>query len=157
MSTTTMGDTTPEPRPVIPALGRHYGFTSDLAYLIVRVTAGLMLIPHGWAKVMNLGVDRVATSLGNYGVPSPKPFAIIIMVLETIGGIMIALGLFTRIVAAMLVVEFLVIIFVAHWPKGYAVGAGGVEFPLMWGLLLLAVLLRGGGPWSVDRKLGWEV
>lgn len=157
MSTTTMGDTTPEPRPVIPALGRHYGFTSDLAYLIVRVTAGLMLIPHGWAKVMNLGVDRVATSLGNYGVPSPKPFAIIIMVLETIGGIMIALGLFTRIVAAMLVVEFLVIIFVAHWPKGYAVGAGGIEYPLMWGLLLLAVLLRGGGPWSVDRKLGWEV
>ena len=157
MSMTTTGDTTPEPRPVIPALGRHYGFTSDLAYLIVRVTAGLMLIPHGWAKVMNLGVDRVAGMLANYGVPSPKPFAIIIMVLETIGGIMIALGLFTRIVAAMLVVEFLVIIFAAHWPKGYAVGGGGVEYPLMWGLILLAILLRGGGPWSVDRKLGWEV
>src|SRR4051794_4333122 len=157
MSMTTIGDTTPEPRPVIPALGRHYRFTSDLAYLIVRVTAGLMLIPHGWAKVMNLGVDRVATMLGNYGVPSPKPFALIIMVLETIGGIMIALGLFTRLVAAMLVVEFAVIIFAAHLPKGYGVGAGGVEYPLMWGLILLAILLRGGGPWSVDRKLGWEV
>jgi putative oxidoreductase len=31
------------------------------------------------------------------------------------------------------------------------------KYPLMWGLILLAVLLRGGGPWSVDRKLGWEV
>ena len=34
MSMITSGDTTPEPRPVIPALGKYYAFTSDLAYLI---------------------------------------------------------------------------------------------------------------------------
>jgi putative oxidoreductase len=79
------------------------------------------------------------------------------MALETIGGLLIAIGLFTRPIAALLVIEFLVIIFVAHWPRGYGVGAGGIEYPLMWGLILLAILLRGGGPWSVDRKLGWEV
>src|SRR6266571_731793 len=45
----------PDPRPVIPALGRHYAFASDLAYLIVRLTAGLMLLPHGWPKVMTAG------------------------------------------------------------------------------------------------------
>ena len=54
-------------------------------------------------------------------------------------------------------IEFLVIIFVAHWSRGYGVGAGGIEFPLMWGLLFVAILLRGGGPWSLDRKLGFEV
>jgi putative oxidoreductase len=157
MSMTTMGDTTPEPRPVVPALGRHYRFTSDLAYLIVRVTAGLMLIPHGWTKVMSAGPDGVTAMLTRYGIPAFKPFALTIMALETIGGIMIAIGLFTRVVAALLVIEFAVIIFIAHWPKGYAVGAGGIEYPLMWGLILLAIMLRGGGPWSVDRKLGWEV
>ena len=157
MSTITAGDPTPEPRPLIPALGRWYKFTSDLAYLIVRVTAGLMLIPHGWPKVFNMGPDGVAATLARYGIPAPKPFAFVIMALETIGGIMIAIGLFTRPVAALLVVEFLVIIFIAHWPRGYGVGAGGIEYPLMWGLILLAILLRGGGPWSVDRKLGWEV
>jgi len=154
---TMYGNTSADPRPVVPALGRHYGFTSDLAYLIVRVTAGLMLIPHGWVKLTGAGPAGVAAMLGRYGIPAPGAFAYLIMALETIGGVLIAIGLFTRPIAALLVIEFLVIIFVAHWPKGYAVGAGGIEYPLMWGLILLAVLLRGGGPWSLDRKLGWEV
>lgn len=157
MSVMMSGDRTPEPRPVIPALGRYYGFTSDLAYLIVRVTAGLMLIPHGWPKVFGRGATGVATMLTNYGIPAALPSAYLIMALETIGGILIAIGLFTRPIAALLVIEFLVIIFVAHWPKGYAVGAGGIEYPLFWGLILLAILLRGGGPWSLDRKLGREI
>src|SRR5262245_11995257 len=157
MSVITSGDTTPEPKPVIPGLGQYYKFTSDLAYLIVRVTAGLMLIPHGWPKVFTRGASGVATTLTGYGIPAALPFAYLIMGLETIGGILIAIGLFTRPIAALLVIEFLVIIFVAHWPKGYAVGGGGIEYPLMWGLILLAIMLRGGGPWSLDRKLGREV
>jgi len=156
MSTVT-GDPTPEPRPIFPALARYYPFASDLAYLIVRVTAGLMLIPHGWPKVFTRGAAGVATMLTNYGVPFALPSAYLIMTLETVGGILIAIGFFTRPIAALLVVEFLVIIFIAHWPKGYAVSAGGVEYPLFWGLVLLAIMLRGGGPWSLDRKLGREV
>jgi putative oxidoreductase len=146
-----------EPKPLIPALGRYYSLASDLAYLIVRVTAGVMLIPHGWPKVFARGAAGVAGMLTNYGIPFAQPFAYLIMGLETIGGILIAIGLFTRPIAALLVIEFLVIIFVAHWSRGYSAGAGGIEFPLMWGLILLAIMLRGGGPWSVDRKLGWEV
>lgn len=152
-----MFGTKAEPRPVVPALGRHYAFTSDLAYLIVRVTAGLMLIPHGWMKLTTAGATGVTAMLTRYGIPAPGAFAYLIIALETIGGVMIAIGLFTRVVATMLVIEFLVIIFVAHWPRGYSASAGGIEYPLMWGLILLAIALRGGGPWSVDRKLGWEV
>jgi putative oxidoreductase len=146
-----------EPRPLIPALGRYYGLASDLAYLIVRVTAGVMLIPHGWPKVFTSGVKGVSASMVRYGLPFPEFSAMLIMGLETVGGVLIAIGLFTRPIAALLVIEFLVIIFVAHWPRGYAVSGGGIEYPLMWGLILLAIMLRGGGPWSVDRKLGWEV
>jgi putative oxidoreductase len=146
-----------DPKPLIPALGRHYEFTSDLAYLIVRVTAGLMLIPHGWMKVTSFGVAGVAGMLAKMGTPAPEFFAYLIMALETIGGVMIAIGFLTRPIAAMLVIEFAVIIFIAHWPKGYSASAGGIEYPLMWGLILLAIALRGGGPWSVDRKLGWEI
>src|SRR5437879_2585340 len=112
-----------EPKPVFPALAQYYGFASDLAYLIVRLTAALMLIPHGWQKVFTFGASGVATSLGRYGIPLAQPFAYVIMGLETIGAILIAIGLFTRPIAALLVIEFLVIVFVAHWPRGYGVGA----------------------------------
>lgn len=145
-----------DPTPLIPALGRHYEFTSDLAYLIVRVTAGLMLIPHGWMKVTTVGTAGVTAMLTKYGVPAPAVFAYLIIALETVGAVMIAVGFLTRPIAAMLVIEFIVIIFVAHWARGYSASAGGIEYPLMWGLILLAIALRGGGPWSVDRKLGRE-
>jgi putative oxidoreductase len=157
MATNSTNSRGADPRPLIPALGRYYGFTSDLAYVIVRVTAGLMLIPHGWPKVTVMGASGVAAMLTRYGLEPAVPLAYVIMAVETIGGVMLALGLFTRPVAVLAVIEFLVIIFVAHWPRGYGVGGGGIEFPLMWGLLLLAVALRGGGPYSLDRKLGVEV
>jgi len=80
----------------------------------------------------------------------------LIIFLETIGGLLIAVGLFTRVVAALLFIQFLVI-WKVHWPRGWAASAGGLEFVIMWGLLFLAIMLRGGGPYSLDRKLGWEV
>ena len=73
--------------------------------------------------------------------------------LETVGAVMIILGLFTRFFAAALAVEFAIITFVAHWPVGFAAGRGG----WVWGLILFAVALRGGEPYSLDRKLGWEL
>ena len=42
-----------DPRPLIPALGVLYAHTADLSWLIVRATAGLMLLPHGIPKVFN--------------------------------------------------------------------------------------------------------
>ena len=147
----------PDPRPVIPALGRYYGLASDVAYLIVRVTAGLWLLPHGWGKV-SVGAQAVATNvLARRGIEPALFWAYVLMILETLGGVMIVIGLFTRPVALLLFIEFLVIVFKAHLPAGWSPAAGGAEFVAMWCLIMLAILLRGGGPWSVDRKLGWEV
>jgi putative oxidoreductase len=70
---------------------------------------------------------------------------------------MIAIGLFTRPIALLLLLEFLVIIFVVHLPNGWSVGANGAEFVVMWGVLFLAILIRGGGPYSVDRAIGKEL
>ena len=46
-----------------------------------------------------------------------------------------------------------------HWPNGFgwSLPRGGWEYPLFWGLIILAIGLRGGGPYSLDRKLGWEL
>ena len=71
--------------------------------------------------------------------------------------IMIMIGLLTRPIAILLVIEFIVLIIVVHVPRGYGMAVNGVEFPLMWCLVLLAIALRGGGPYSLDRKIGVEI
>ena len=143
-----------EPRPLIPALARFYPAAADLAWALVRVTAGLMLIPHGWPKLMT-GPAAVGARVSQ-GMEPAIFWGALIILLETVGGLLIAVGLFTRIVAALLFVEFLVI-WKVHWPRGWSASAGGLEFVIMWGLLFLAIMLRGGGPYSLDRKLGSEV
>jgi putative oxidoreductase len=143
-----------EPRPLIPALGRFYPAAADLAWALVRVTAGLMLIPHGWPKLM-AGPAAIGARVSQ-GMEPVLFWGALIILLETVGGVLIAVGLFTRVVAALLLIEFLVI-WKVHWPRGWAASASGLEFVVMWGLLFLAIMLRGGGPYSLDRKLGREV
>ena len=53
--------------------------------------------------------------------------------LETVGAVMIILGLFTRLFAAALAIESAIITIVAHWPAGFAAGRGGWEYPLFLG------------------------
>jgi putative oxidoreductase len=44
-----------------------------------------------------------------------------------------------------------------HLPKGYAAGGGGYEYVLLIGVILLAIAMRGGGPYSADAKIGKEL
>jgi putative oxidoreductase len=67
----------------------------------------------------------------------------------------IALGLFTRFWAAAATIEMAVIVY-HHLPK-FGWTERGYEYPLMWGLIMLAIALRGGGPYSLDRKIGREL
>ena len=83
--------------------------------------------------------------------------AYVVFFIETIGAVLIILGLFTRFIAAAAAIEFAIITFLAHWPVGFSFSRGGWEYPLFWGLILFAIALRGGGPYSLDRKLGWEL
>src|SRR3954467_12912815 len=96
-----------------------------------------------------------AGSMARRGIEPALAAAYVVFFLETIGAVMIMLGLFTRFIAAALAVEFAIITFVAHWPQGFTWSRGGWEYPLFWGLITFAIALRGGGPYSLDRKLGW--
>jgi putative oxidoreductase len=154
MSTTARGAT--ENRQLIPALGRLYPQASEWAYVLLRVTAGLMLIPHVWPKLM-AGPAAVASNvMVRRGVEPALLAAYLAITLEVVGAICITLGLFTRAVAALLVIEFLVIVKV-HSTTGWMASVQGAEFPFLWLIVLIFILIRGGGPYSVDRKLGWEI
>jgi len=146
-----------EPRPVIPALAPLYTHTADISYLIVRVTAGLMLLPHGIPKVFNQGVAAFAAAgLQKRGIEPALPLAFVVAFLETVGGVCVALGLATRFFAAAIAIELAVVAYV-HMPQGFGWGNRGYEYPLFWGLIMFAIALRGGGPYSLDRKIGKEL
>ena len=144
-----------EPRLLIPALRSFYAAAAPFSWLLVRLTAGLMIIPHGWPKVQAGVAATAAAALAKRGIQPAEPLAIVLMALETIGVLCVAIGLFTRFWALGIAIEMGVI----AWQYFPAFGwtRPGYEYPLMWCLIMLAIALRGGGPWSVDRALGWEL
>jgi len=143
------------PRLLFPGLKPFYDRVEPLSWLLIRVTAGLMLIPHGWPKLM-MGITATANmALVKRGITPAEPLAVILIALETLGGLCIALGLFTRFWAAAVFIEMMVIAY-HHLPK-FGWTAPGYEYPLFWGLVMLSIALRGGGPYSLDRRIGKEL
>lgn len=148
-----------EPTPIFPVLAPFYDRIRDLSWLLIRLTAGGILLEHGIVKVTGPGVTAFAAGLAHRGIEPSLLFAYVIFFNETIGAVCLMLGLFTRIIAPMIAIEFAVITFVAHFPNGFSFSnpKGGWEYPLMWGLIIFAIALRGGGPYSLDRVIGKEV
>ena len=69
---------------------------------------------------------------------------------------LLVIGLLTRVVAVQVVVFMFVAVFFVHSGFGYFWNKAGWEMPLMWMLLAIVVLIRGGGDFSIDKKLGKE-
>jgi|SRR5579863_4344150 len=157
-----MSTTTPEqggaaePRPIIPALASFYGVVRDLSYPLIRATAGGTLLYHGIGKLTGPPISAFAASLAKLGFEPSLLIAYILYINETVGAVCIVLGLFTRFFAASIAIE-LAVISVIFIPNGYAWSQHGWEFVFLWGLVVFAIALRGGGPYSLDRKLGWEL
>ena len=155
-----MSTSSQEPRPVIPALAPFYDNVRDFSWLLVRCTAGGFLLIHGIQKLTgNTIAAFAANSLARRGIEPSVPLAYADFFLETVGALCIMFGLFTRFFAAAIGIQFLIIVFVAHWAPGFPWNrpGGGWEYPAFWGLIIVAIGLRGGGPYSLDRKLGREL
>lgn len=68
---------------------------------------------------------------------------------------MLALGLFTRLAAAAIVIEMAVISFAVLYPH-WDWGRHGMEYAVFMGVVALGVLLAGGDRYSLDRVIGRE-
>lgn len=142
---------------ILPLIGR----LSVFAEPIVRIAAGLLLIPHGAQKLFGWFGGYGLTATGQYfegqlGMSPGVLFAGAAGSVEFFGGIALVLGLFTRPVAAAVAVLMAVALTV-HVPNGFFWSNGGIEYPLMWGLLAIAIFLRGGGQYSLDARLGVRI
>lgn len=145
-----------EPKLIFPGLAGFYAMMEPIAYTITRVVFGIIMIMHGWPKLMVAGVDRVGMNfVKNYGLP--YWFAHLAVFFEVVGGAALIVGLFTRFFGAALAIEMLVAMFVSHWAKGFSVGQGGYEYVLFLGIVCFFIAIRGGGRYSVDAKIGKEL
>jgi putative oxidoreductase len=145
-----------EPKPIFPFLAPFYRAVVPLAWPLVRIAVGWDLVVHGWGKVLRGPVQQAAL-FAKDGTDFGVAFALFLTVIELGGGIAIALGLFTRFFAAAIAIEMGYLAFYQYWAHGFSWLNRGYEYVLLWGLISLAIALRGGGPWSLDRRIGREL
>ncbi|HIJ63028.1 MAG TPA: DoxX family protein [Rhodospirillaceae bacterium] len=155
-----MSSQIPSMKPVIPALAPLTRGLSPLAEPMLRATTGLFLMPHGAQKLFGWfgGYGLEATSqffASKLGLP--PALALITGLIEFFGGLMLAIGLLTRPMAALVTGMMVVATLQVHLAKGFFWTDGGFEYPLMWGILALSFVLRGGGKFSVDHLIGREI
>ena len=147
-------------RLLAPGLAPLYQSVSPLSYPAMRFIAGAILIPHGYGKLFGGAAPLVANNiLSKLGFPMPQAWAYWLGLLELVGGAMLAIGLLTRPVALLLVIEFVVITFFWNVRFGFAFTApgGGFEYPLVLLVLYAAIFFRGGGRYSLDQLIGREL
>jgi putative oxidoreductase len=127
--------------------------------LVLRVVLGVTMFWHGEQKFAETKISNVKGFFDFLGIPLPGVLAVVVALLELVGGIMIILGLATRLISLLFVVELLVA--VMRYKYGESVGFIGAKeagAELDWALIagFIALAVGGAGPLSADHKLGWE-
>lgn len=110
---------------------------------LLRIAAAFVFLTHGTQKL--------------FGVPIAAPMPIPLMsmmglagILETFGGALMLIGLFTRPVAFVLAGEMALAYFMAHAPRSFWPIANGGEAAVLYCFIFLYIAAAGPGPWSVD-------
>jgi putative oxidoreductase len=146
-------------RLVFPGLSGLYEAISPYSYAIIRCAAGLIVVYHGYMKLLGGMAGPIAHNvLAPLGLPMPLVWAYFLGALEFFGGIMLAIGLFTRPIALMFTIQMAVVLY-WHSGNGYFFTSprGGWEYPLLLVVLYFAIFFRGGGRCAIDRKIGREL
>jgi|SRR5215469_14251775 len=119
---------------------------SERMLSVLRIIVGLLFLEHGLSKIFDFphSPNRVAYALFtiNPGLQG---------LIELIGGLLLALGLFTRPVAFILSGNMAFAYFIAHAPRGFFPLLNGGELAIVYCFLFLYYAVAGGGAWSLDR------
>ncbi len=146
-----------QPRLVFPALGGIYETLSPYMEPLLRFVAGAMLVPPGFQKLFGMfgggGLAGTAAFMDKVGYSPGMLWAIIVGCTELFGGILLAIGLLTRPVAAAITIELICAIRVTI-RRGWFESN---ELAVLWLLIILFFLVRGAGRCSVARIIGREI
>ena len=143
--------------------------TSDITLLLTRIFVGGIVFAHGAQKVFGWFAGYGFHATTDYFVETiglPYVIAVLIILAESIGMIVLALGLFSRILSASVILIMLGAIFTEHGQFGFFMNwsgsqAGeGFEFHLAIIALATVIMLQGAGFYSLDSYLlrkGWLI
>jgi putative oxidoreductase len=123
---------------------------------ILRIMVGIVFIMHGSQKLFTFGYQGVVGSMGQMGIPAPEISAVLIIAAEFVGGILLLLGLFTRVAALPVAFAMLVAVLQVHLKNGFFAGGGGYEFALTLAVAAAALVLTGSGAFALDNVLGTD-
>jgi putative oxidoreductase len=121
---------------------------SSLGYALLRLMAGIVLFYHGYQKVFVMGLGTVAGFFEKIGIFLPQITGPFIGLLELIGGALLFLGLFTRYVAALFAIEFIVASYAAWVLMDRGYGKSELELLILFAGILFAT--NGAGKYSLD-------
>src|SRR5690242_9148682 len=113
---------------------------------ILRIVVGLLYMEHGLAKILDFPHQ-----------PNHAPYTLLTLnpglqgLLELVGGLLLALGLFTRTVAFILAGDMAVAYFLVHASRGFFPLLNGGELAIVYCFVFLYFWIAGGGEWSLDR------
>lgn len=140
---------------LIKPLAPVYAAAEPYTLPMLRIVAGLWLLPHGLPKIFG-GAAGTGEFLESVGYSPGIVWAWVIAMVEVFGGLLLAAGFLTRL-AAFAIFVFMVNAAIFHSQNGFIWGDGGWEYPGMWAAVALVFLVRGGGNLSVDRAIGREL
>lgn len=122
---------------------------------ILRIMVGVIFFLHGLPKLQNL--SGITGFLGSLNVPAPGLFGIVVAILETFGGLALILGIATRWVALLFIVEMIVTTLLVKVNVGFIVPSGqvgvGAELDLLLLVTSLALLVLGAGALSIEQNV----
>ncbi|MGH7267467.1 MAG: DoxX family protein [Candidatus Rokuibacteriota bacterium] len=126
---------------------RGIGVDPGWGITIVRVMTGLVFAVHGYEKVVG-GLDQVAAGFGRMGIPTPHVMGPLVAFLELLGGMLLIVGLGTRLLGLLFAIQMAVATF---WVKIPAQGWNASDLDRMLLAAGLLLFLAGPGRAALDR------
>ena len=115
-----------------------------------------LLIAYGFygpASMKWNDINSIAEWFESLGIPLPYLNAYLAAGTETLGVLLLVLGLGTRIITIPLIITMLVAIKTVHWENGFEAGENGFEIPLYYIIMLLTLFIYGPGKLSLDKLI----
>jgi putative oxidoreductase len=126
---------------------RYLDRLQPLALLVMRLALGAIFAAHGYHKVFG-GLHHHVQFVTSLGLPAWSAY--VSAFTEFLGGLLVLIGLFTRVAAFAICIDMCVAIAKVHFHNGL-MGNGGYEFPLSLATLAFALVVFGGGSIALDH------